>query len=174
MRIDSIAEREPTITLTGVPSRTLQLVDHRQVGRVRDDDDDRLAFAAARHEAVAEHQVGGNRPEQLLVDPELVHVQEIEPVALGQPAGPLRLGRPLRPAAAADSPGSSTSVSASSGSVSGWLRDVHHRVPMTAESWKSGMYSASTIAAMTIPMITSSAGSMSVTKRPTSVSISSS
>ena len=38
------------------------------------------------HEAVAQHQIGRNRPEQLLIDPELVHVEELEPVALGQPA----------------------------------------------------------------------------------------
>ena len=42
-------------------------------------------FAAVRHEAVAQHQVGGNRAEQLVVDAELRQVDELEPIALGQP-----------------------------------------------------------------------------------------
>ena len=41
-------------------------------------------------------------------------------------------------------------------------------------SWKSGRYSDSTMPAITTPMNTSIAGSISVTKRETSVSISSS
>ena len=82
----SIAERAPTITRTWRAEDHRQLVDHRQVGRIRDDDDQRLAVAAVRHEAVAQHQVRRNRPEQLLIDPELVHVEELEPIALGQPA----------------------------------------------------------------------------------------
>ena len=61
-----------------------QLVDQRQVRRIRDDDDERGALAPHRHEAVAEHQVGGNRPEQLLIDPEFVHVDELAPVARRQ------------------------------------------------------------------------------------------
>ena len=64
-----------------------QLVDHRQVGRIRDDDHQGPAVAAERHEAVAQHQVGGDGPEQLLVDAEESHVEELEPVALGEPAG---------------------------------------------------------------------------------------
>ena len=47
---------------------------------------ERLAVAAVRHEAVAQHQVGRNRPEQILVDPERVHVDELEAVALGEAA----------------------------------------------------------------------------------------
>ena len=39
-----------------------------------------------RHEPVAQHQVGRNRPEQLLIDPERLHVDELEAVALGQRA----------------------------------------------------------------------------------------
>ena len=78
-----------------------ELVDHRQVGRVRHDNHERLAIAPVRHEAVAQHQVRGNRPEQLLVDPEVVHVQEVEPIPIGEAArrGFLRaplLGRHLR------------------------------------------------------------------------------
>ena len=72
-----------------------QLVDHRQVGRIRHDDHQRLAVAAVRHEAVAQHQVRGNRSEQLLIDPELVHVEELEAIALGQPARRRFLGAPL-------------------------------------------------------------------------------
>ena len=45
-----------------------------------------VALAAIRHEAVAQHQVGGNRPEQIVVDAELREVDELQPVALGQPA----------------------------------------------------------------------------------------
>ena len=84
MRIDWIAEGAPTVHLDRRAEDDAQLVDHRQVGRIGDDDDERLAVAAVRHEAVAQHQVGGNGAEQLLVDPELVHVDELEPVALGQ------------------------------------------------------------------------------------------
>ncbi len=47
-RIDSIADRAPTVTLIGVAEQHRQLVDHRQVGRVGDDDDERLAVAAVR------------------------------------------------------------------------------------------------------------------------------
>ena len=57
--------------------------------------DERLAVAPVRHEAVAQHQVGRNRSEQLLIDPERVHVDELEPVALGQPPRLLELGRAL-------------------------------------------------------------------------------
>jgi hypothetical protein len=67
-RIDWIADGAPTVTLSGRREQRRQLVDHRQVGRVGDDDDERLALAAVRHEAVAQHQVGRDRPEQLVVD----------------------------------------------------------------------------------------------------------
>jgi hypothetical protein len=40
-----------------------------------------------RHETVAQHEVRGNRPEQLLVDAELVHVDELEAIALRQLPG---------------------------------------------------------------------------------------
>jgi len=69
-----------------------ELVDHRQVARVGDDDLERLADAAVRHEVVAEHQVRWNRPEQLLVDPERLHVDELEAVALGETARQFHLG----------------------------------------------------------------------------------
>ncbi len=87
LRIDSIADGAPTVTLSGAPSTTLELVDHREVGRIRHDDDQRLAFAPVRHEAVAQHQVRRNRPEQFLVDAELVHVDEFETIALRQLLG---------------------------------------------------------------------------------------
>jgi hypothetical protein len=67
----------------GVEDRR-QLVDHREVGRIRDHDDQRAAVATVRHEAVAQHQVGRNRSEQFLINPELVHVEELEPVAIRQ------------------------------------------------------------------------------------------
>ena len=79
-----MADGVPTVTLIGVAEQHRQLVDHRQVGRIRDDDDERVALAAVRHEAVAQHQVGGNRAEQIVVDAELREIDEREPVALGQ------------------------------------------------------------------------------------------
>ena len=82
----------PTVTLIGVASSTAELVDHRQIGRVRHDDDERVAFAVVRHEAVAQHQVGRNRAEQLVVDAELRQIDELEPVALGQVPGVRDLG----------------------------------------------------------------------------------
>ena len=81
--------------LDGRREQHAELVDHRQIGGIRDDDLERFADAAVRHEAVAQHQVGRNRPEQLLVDVERVHVHELEPVALGQPARVFFLGAPL-------------------------------------------------------------------------------
>ena len=72
-----------------------QLVDHRQVGRIRHDDDERCALAAVGNEAVPQHQVRGNRAEQLVIDAELRQVDERQPVALGQPARVRRLGRLL-------------------------------------------------------------------------------
>ncbi len=77
------------------PEHHRQLVDHRQIGRVRHDDHQRPAIAAVRHKAVAQHQVGGNRAEQLLINPELMHVEEVEPVALRQPPRRRLVGRQL-------------------------------------------------------------------------------
>jgi hypothetical protein len=119
--------------LIGVPSSTLN---SSIIGRSVDDD--RLPLTAARHEAVAQHQVGRNRPEQLLVDPELVHVEKVEPVPLRQAAGPRRL---------------LASLGQRGGRFAGLLdqrlrierfrigvvRDVHQRLPITDVSWKSGM-----------------------------------
>ena len=85
--IARIADGVPTVTLHRRAEQRRQLVDHRQVARIGDDDDQRLAVAAARDEAVAQHQVGGDGAEQLAVDVELVHVDELEPIALRQAAG---------------------------------------------------------------------------------------
>ena len=98
-----MADGAPTVTLTGVFSCSADLVDQRQVARIGDDDDERVALAARRHEAVAQHQLGGDRPEQLAVDMELRHVDVVQPVALGQPprlrdfGGALRRVRHHRP-----------------------------------------------------------------------------
>ena len=73
-----------------------ELVDHRQVGRIRHDDHERPAVAPVGHEAVAQHQVGWNLPEQLVVDVEPPHVHEFEPVPLGHAPGLSNLGRPRR------------------------------------------------------------------------------
>ncbi len=72
-----------------------QLVDHRQVGRVRHDDHERVAFAVRRHEPVAQHEVGGNRPEEIVVEVVVRQIDELQPVAFGQPLGDRRLGRAL-------------------------------------------------------------------------------
>ena len=74
-----------------------ELVDRREIGGIGHDDDQRVPVAAVRHEAVAQHQVRRNRPEERLVDPELRHVHEREPVALGEPPRRVDLGgRPSR------------------------------------------------------------------------------
>ena len=72
-----------------------ELVEHRQVGRIGNDDDQRLALALVRHEAVPQHQVRRNRPEQVLIDREMIHVDELEPIPLGQALGGLVLGAAL-------------------------------------------------------------------------------
>ncbi len=84
-----MADFGPTATLIGVASRTPS---SSIIGRSRGSETTifriRPSGPSRRYgtNAVAQHQVGRNRPEQLLVDPERVHVDELEPVALGQPA----------------------------------------------------------------------------------------
>ena len=86
-RIDWIADGVPTVTLIGVASSTpSSSIIGRSVGSETTMTSD-VAFAAIRHEAVAQHQVGGNRAEQLVVDAELRQIDELEPIPLGQPPG---------------------------------------------------------------------------------------
>ena len=147
-----------------------ELVDHRQIARIRDDDLQEAAvrtLAPVRHEPVAQHQVGRNRSEQLLIDAERFHVDELEAVAVGQPARFLDFSRPLAGAelrlGVERRPRESCRVCVS-----------HQDVVNTELNWKSGMYSASSSAAITMPMMTSSSGSTSVTNRSMLVEISSS
>ena len=85
LRIDWMADGVPTVTLIGVASSTpSSSIIGRSVGSETTMTSD-VSFAAVRHEAVAEHQVGGNRAEQLVVDAELRQVHELEPIPLGQP-----------------------------------------------------------------------------------------
>ena len=65
-----------------------QLVDLRQIDGVRDDDDEGVVHLSIGDEAVPEHEVGGNGPEQVGVDAEPIHVRELHAVAFGEPAGP--------------------------------------------------------------------------------------
>ncbi len=65
----------------------LQLVDHREVARVRHHDDQRPAVAAIRDEAVPQHEVGRDRPEQLVVDAEVIEVGVLEAVPLARGGG---------------------------------------------------------------------------------------
>src|SRR4029077_17755564 len=119
-----------------------------------------LALAVVRHEPVPEHQVRRNRSEQLLIDPERIHVDEFETVAFGEPPRLLEFEAAL--------------VGAELGrSRRKRLKRVrtHDRTEL---SWNSGMYRASSSPAMTTPMTTRSAGSTSVTKRSMLVEISSS
>ena len=151
-----------------------QLVDHRQVGRIRHDDDERLAVAPVRHEAVAQHQVGGNRRGT-------APGRSGTGSCRGTRAGSARpAGAPVPPRRCAPRPrrrsARSSSVSAVGSSSSSVVRVVgamSYR-EITVVMLNSGRYSDSTITAMTMPMMISSAGSITVTKRPTSVSISSS
>ena len=73
-----------------------QLVDHRQVGRIRHDDHERVAVAVRGHEPVAQHQVGGNRPEEVVVEVVVRQVDKLQPIAFRQPLGDRGLGRALR------------------------------------------------------------------------------
>ena len=63
-----------------------ELVDHREVGRVGHDDHEVLAVAPVRHEAVPQHQVRGDGTKQILIDPERLHVDELEAVSFGEAA----------------------------------------------------------------------------------------
>ena len=73
-----------------------QLVDHRQVGRVRHDDHERASLAVRRHEAVPQHKVRRDRAEEFVVDVVVNQIDELEPIALGEPLSQGRLGGPLR------------------------------------------------------------------------------
>ena len=140
----------------GRPEDHAELVDHREVGRIGDDDHQRPSLAPMRDEPVAQHQVRRNRSEQVLIDPELAHLHELQPIAdregaracdlFGEVVG---IGQRIR------------------------FRSRHY-TPTTELNSNSGMYNASTTMAMMIPMNTSSTGSTKVMNRPTSVSISSS
>jgi hypothetical protein len=69
-----------------------ELVDHGHVGGVGDDYRKQAAFPPVRDEPVAQHQVSGDRPEQFRIDPERIHVDELQPIALGQPPGVFEFG----------------------------------------------------------------------------------
>jgi hypothetical protein len=73
-----------------------QLVDHGQIGWIGDDDNERVAFAVVGDEAVPQHQLGRDRPEQLVVDVELRQIHELEPIALREPFRVRDLGRVFR------------------------------------------------------------------------------
>ena len=45
-----------------------QLVDHRQVGRIGHDDHERVPLPVRRHEPVSQHEVGRDRPEEIVVE----------------------------------------------------------------------------------------------------------
>ena len=98
-RIAWIADGVPTVTLIGVPSSTPS---SSIIGRSVGSDTTMTSvvpFAPVRHEAVAQHQVGRDRAEQLVIDAELRQVDELEPVALGQlRRGGCATSRPLAPA----------------------------------------------------------------------------
>ena len=87
-----MAERGADRDLDGRREQHGQLVDHRQIGGIGHDDFQRLADAPVGNEAVAQHQVGRNRPEQLLVDVERIHVHELEPVPIRETPRLLELG----------------------------------------------------------------------------------
>ena len=53
-------------------------------------------------DGVAEHQVGRNRPKEILVDAERIHVDELEAVPLCEPARLFELGAALSVADRAD------------------------------------------------------------------------
>ena len=86
-RMASIADRVPTATRIGDASCTAtSSIIGRSVGSETTMTSDWPSRRYG-HEPVAQHQVGRNRPEQLVIDAELAEVDELEPVALGQPPG---------------------------------------------------------------------------------------
>jgi hypothetical protein len=147
------------VTLIGVRKITPSSSIIGKVGRIGHDDDQEPAFATMRHEPVPQHQIGRDRSEEILIDSELLHVDELEPIALGQhPRTGEFLGVFLR----------IRQILADAVAIS------RTYVPTTEVNSKSGRYNARTTAAMMIPMKTSIAGSISLVTRSTSVSTSSS
>ena len=134
-----------------------ELVDHRQVGRIGDDNLERLADAAVRHEVVAQHQIRRDRAEQFLIDPERIHIDEFEAIPFREPARLLNFGAML-----------------GVGDWNGQIGVQFAHDPSTELNWNSGMYSASSRPAITTPMKTSRTGSTRVMNRSIFVSISSS
>jgi hypothetical protein len=130
------------------PKQCRQLVDHRQVAWIGHDDHERLVFTAGRHKTVPQHQVRGNRPEQLRVDPELRHVDELDPIALREPSRVGLFGGMV-----------------DDGDVVRYFRPPGFHQCTTDDSWNSGRYSASSRLAMTSPRMMRSTGSIRVTNR---------
>ncbi len=120
------------------------LVDRLQVARIGDDDEQRVAVATVRHEAVPQHHIRRNAAEQRVVDVKLLEVDELELIAARQPAG-LRFLRPRdRSAPAAAARRRALPL------IQGRVRPSV--ISATVESLKSGMYSDISRPAMTRPM----------------------
>ncbi len=186
-----------------------ELVEHREIRRVGDNDHEGLTIPAVRNESVPKRQVGRYRAEKVVVDVEPREVDEFQPVPFREAPGLRGLGRlfrcirlglariQLRVVGGHGAGGRGFSVhyfrhiqSTASCHQLTVTYGTSHRSPVTSHQLpvascdssyasadvrlKSGIYSASSNPAITSPMMTSSAGSTSVTKRPRFVSISSS
>ena len=62
-----------------------QLVDHRQIGRIRNDDHQRLSFATIRYEPIPQHQLGRDGAEEVVVDAEVGQIEERQSIPVRQP-----------------------------------------------------------------------------------------
>ena len=165
-----------------------------------------MALAVVRHEAVAEHQIGRDRAEQVVIDAELRQVDELEPVALGELARPGGLSRLLGGARLRGGRGvelgvgAAVAVGGAAGFIAGefnaaefidadesmdgvpeftiegfpFLMVTNRYYLSVFDRLKSGMYNDRSSPAITMPMMISRIGSISVTNRPRFVSISSS
>jgi hypothetical protein len=83
-RISSIAERHPDLDLDRLAEQQLELVDLDHVGGVGHHHRQAAVELPLGDEPVAQHQVERDAAEQVVVDPEVVHVDELEPVAGGR------------------------------------------------------------------------------------------
>ena len=87
--------RRPDDDLDRRAQEQLELVDHEDVGGIGHDDLQAGRGPAARHEVVPEHQIDGDRPEQLGIDLEVREVDVIDADPLSEPPSLELLGQDL-------------------------------------------------------------------------------
>jgi hypothetical protein len=124
-------------------------VDRLQIARIGDDDEQRLPVAPVRHEAVAQHQIGRDAPEERVVDVELLEIDELELVAAREPPRLLILRGPIRPPASRT--GQRRARRCGGPGLSWSCINLGNQL-VSVDSRKSGMYKDSSNPAMTAPI----------------------